>query len=98
MLKTEFYQAQPIEAVQVNADNKQQIAEWTNGRVKTSSDGRETLLVPIGKLPKQKFVPARDGSWVILEATGSFRVFYEKVFPRIFTAIGSYNCGEGQNA
>ena len=88
MFSTEMYQAQPVEAIQVDAENREWIAEWTGGRVKTSENGRVTLLIPIGKPPRQKVVPAREGSWVVLESTGSFRVFYEKVFPRIFTMIG----------
>jgi len=106
-----FYQAKPIEAVQVSWENCEEITEWCGGELRQKSldaltmQKRITIQLPkiSKKLPNGETtlssVSAYQGDWVIREPSGRFRVFKPKTFDRIFEEVDppqeSFGEGEG---
>lgn len=83
MSLTTKYQANPIDAVMVTENNRGAIAEWTGGHTGTKGE----LHIKIGSGRTEREVIARVGHWVIKEYSGSFRVFNDKAFKRIFNSV-----------
>lgn len=94
-----MYQAHPVKAVQLTEANGEAIAEWIGGKVGKFNETSEvvpgvemtttsvTVTLPNVRPGANRPIVAHVGDWVIQEASGKFRVFKERVFPRIFDKI-----------
>lgn len=94
-----LYQAHPVKAVQLSESNGEAIAEWIGGKVGKINETSEvvpgvemtttsvTVTLPNVRPGANRPIVAHVGDWVIQEASGKFRVFKERVFPRIFDKI-----------
>ena len=85
-MDVQFYQAYPIEAVQINDDNIKPIAAWCGGEV-VEKDGKKRIRMTIRRGSMERIIHARPGEWVIREKTGIFRVFTDKSFNKIFEKV-----------
>lgn len=95
----DFYQAHPVKAVQLTETNGEAIAEWIGGKMGHVSEVAEitpgvevttisaTVTLPNVRPGANRPIVAHVDDWVIQEASGKFRVFKERVFPRIFDKI-----------
>ena len=85
-MDVQFYQAYPIEAVQINDDNIDAIAAWCAGEV-VEKDGKKRIRMTARRGSMDRVTHVRPGLWVIRETNGIFRVFTNKSFDKIFTKV-----------
>ena len=102
MIQIDMYQAKPVEAVKVTAENKETLAVWCGGRIekvkKASGESVSVLYVPIGTTIAPREGVARSASWIVKEPSGRFRIFYSNAFERIFDKINVDSAPDDQEA
>lgn len=87
MLETKQYVRKPfhIDAVQVTADNMQEIAKWVDSEVRTDSDGKY-VKVRVHRPANDKQTKAYVGDWVLYAGTG-YKVYTPKAFAKDFEPV-----------
>lgn len=84
MLETMKYVRKPfyIDAVQVTAQNLQDVAAWATGEVRTDTDG-QYVKVRVYRPLNDRQTKAYLGDWVLYAGTG-FKVYNDKAFKNSF--------------
>lgn len=96
-LKTSKYTRKPfeVEAIQVTADNMEQVSKWCRGQLRRSAGpgGRNPqryIKVPVKRFLNDRQTQAYVGDWVVTaleEGTKGFKVYTPKAFTRTFDEI-----------
>lgn len=73
-----------VEAIKVDDENMQHIANWCGGRVSSTKTGVPFIEVPTGKVGAQSYSRAFPGSWVVTGRGGYFSSYSDKAFQRTF--------------
>jgi hypothetical protein len=73
-----------VQAIKVDEDNMQHIANWCGGKVSTTKTGVPFVEVPTGKEGPQTYSRAFVGSWVVTGRGGYFSSYSDKAFQRTF--------------
>lgn len=87
MLDTTKYVRKPfyIDAVQVTADNIEEVAKWAAGEVRTdnNSTNKKYIKVRVHRALNDRQTKAYVGDWVLYAGTG-FKVYTSKAFAAHF--------------
>lgn len=87
-MNTSTYVRRPfeVEAVQVTAENIQQVAEWCGGEVKNKgASGDRYIKVPVQSPVNVRQGEAHLGDWVLFANRG-FKCYTDKAFERAFVS------------
>lgn len=85
MLQTTKFTRKPFEvdAVQVTAENIEEVAKWCQGEVITE-DGQPCVKVRVLRALNDRQTKAFVGDWVLYAGTG-YKVYIDKAFKKSFT-------------
>lgn len=85
MLETMKYARKPfyIDAVQVNVSNIRDVAKWSDGEVRSDSDGAQYVKVRVHHPLNERQTKAYLGDWVLFAGTG-YKVYTPKAFANSF--------------
>jgi hypothetical protein len=89
MLEINRYTRKPfdVDAVQVTADNMEEVATWCQGTI-TTEEGETYIKVRVLRVMNEKQTRAYAGDWVLYAGTG-YKVYTDKAFRKSFVATGS---------
>lgn len=77
-----------VEAVQVTAENMEEVATWCEGEVKSTGSDAPYIKVKVRRPLNEKHTRAFIGDWVSLSETG-FKVYAKRSFQNTFTELAS---------
>lgn len=88
MLKISKFARRPffVEAVEVTADNMQEVANWCNGNVSQNSRGEHYVKVRVHQSRSERQTQAFPGDWVLYANTG-FKVYTPRAFDSNFERV-----------
>lgn len=72
-----------VEAVQVTADNIDEVAKWCQGEVITQNDGSKFIKVRVLRVLNERQTQAFVEDWVLYAGTG-YKVYTDKAFRKSF--------------
>jgi hypothetical protein len=85
-MKTTKFTRKPFEvdAVQVTAENIEEVAKWCQGDVATDPDtGKQFIKVRVMRVINERQTQAYVGDWVLYAGTG-YKVYTPKAFQKSF--------------
>lgn len=90
-METEKYLRKPfeVEAVQVTAENIDEVAQWCKGEVK-EQNGNKYIKVEVARTLNEKQTMAFIGDWILFAGTG-YKVYTAKAFGKHFTKVETEN-------
>jgi hypothetical protein len=72
-----------VDAVQVTAQNIDEVAKWCQGEVSTDTDGNKYVKVRVLRVLNERQTQAFIGDWVLYAGTG-YKVYTAKAFSKSF--------------
>lgn len=86
MIETQKYERNPfpVQAVQVDEQNVQDVADWCAGSV-NGPKGAQYVKVNVFKPMNDRQTQAFVGDWVLYAESGGFKVYPDKAFKKNFT-------------
>jgi hypothetical protein len=86
MIETQKYERNPfpVQAVQVDEHNVQDVADWCAGSV-NGPKGAQYVKVNVFKPMNDRQTQAFVGDWVLYAESGGFKVYPDKAFKKNFT-------------
>lgn len=87
MIETSKYTRKPfeVEAIQVTAENMDEVAQWCGGTVTTEGDTK-FIKVEIDRVLNERQTKAFIGDWV-LKQNDSYKIYTSKAFRKSFELI-----------
>lgn len=72
-----------VDAVQVTADNIDEVAKWCQGEVLTDGENNKYVKVRVLRVISERQTQAYAGDWVLYAGTG-YKVYTDKAFRKSF--------------
>lgn len=72
-----------VDAVQVTADNIDEVAKWCQGDVNTDTEGNQYVKVRVLRVLNERQTQAYVTDWVLYAGTG-YKVYTDKAFKKSF--------------
>lgn len=87
MIETSKYARKPFEvdAVQVTAENMEEVAQWCEGEVTSEGDAK-FVKVNVVQVLNERQTKAFVGDWVLFARNG-YKVYTEKAFKKSFELV-----------
>lgn len=85
-MKTEKYVRKPfdVDAVQVTAENMEEVAKWCKGKIETTEDTKLPFIrVDVPRVLTEKQTKAFVGDWVLYAGSG-FKIYTNRAFKGVF--------------
>lgn len=90
MIETTKFARKPffVDAVQVTAENMEQVAQWCKGDVRTEGSGEEVkyVKVRVNRPLTDRQTKAYVGDWVLSAGSG-YKVYTDKAFAKSFESV-----------
>lgn len=89
MIETNKFARKPfyVDAVQVTAENIEQVAAWCSGDVRTEENNSKYIKVRVARPMNERQTKAYIGDWVLYAGTG-YKVYTNKAFVANFDQQG----------
>lgn len=75
-----------VEAVQVTAENMEDVAKWCSGELRKQGEDESYIKVWVQRPLDERQTKAFIGDWVLYAGTG-FKVYMTKAFEKSFEAV-----------
>lgn len=88
-MQTAKYARKPfdVEAVQVTADNLEEIVKWCGGTLVENSENDLHIKVDVKNAMNDRQAMAFVGDWILLAGT-SYKVYTDRAFKKNFAPVG----------